>query len=192
MAFVAWFLGQMNQWKYLAYGIQLPVPLIVVSFAIPAALFGLGVLLVRSFLRRGSIFLAALSFPLYLATYEYLVAIASPHSTFGNLGYTQMNCLPVIQIASVTGIWGISFIVFLFATTVAVLSSGVGESAASSRACHHSRRDCVRSISFWRMAIAGKSVGRIGHRYVHWKRRADESLSGLGGTSAAIVSRIRR
>ena len=128
MAFVAWFLGQMNEWKYLAYGIQLPVPLIVVSFTITAGLFGLGVLLVRGFLRRGLIFLAALSFPLYLATYEYLVAITSPHSTFGDLAYTQMNCLPVIQIASITGIWGISFIVFLFATTLAVLLSGVGES----------------------------------------------------------------
>ena len=50
------------------------------------SLFGLGVLLVRGFLRRGLIFLAALSFPLYLATYEYLVAITSPHSTFGDLG----------------------------------------------------------------------------------------------------------
>jgi apolipoprotein N-acyltransferase len=127
MAFVAWLLGQMNEWRYLTHGIQLPVPLILISFAIAAALFGLGVLLVRGFLRRGSIFLAALSFPLYLATYEYVVSITSPHSTFGNLAYTQINCLPVIQIASITGIWGISFIVFLFATTVAVLLSGVGE-----------------------------------------------------------------
>ena len=103
-------------WKYLAYGIGLPVPFIVVSFHDHRqALFGLGVLLVRSFLRRGLSSSRRFRFHSTCATYEYLVAITSPHSTFGNLAYTQMNCLPVIQIASITGIWGISFIVFLFA-----------------------------------------------------------------------------
>jgi apolipoprotein N-acyltransferase len=38
-----------------------------------------------------------------------------------------MNCLPVIQIASVTGLWGITFVVFLFASAVAALISGVGK-----------------------------------------------------------------
>jgi apolipoprotein N-acyltransferase len=38
-----------------------------------------------------------------------------------------MNCLPIIQIASITGVWGISFIVFVFAGAIAVLLSGVGK-----------------------------------------------------------------
>jgi apolipoprotein N-acyltransferase len=38
-----------------------------------------------------------------------------------------MNCLPVIQIASITGLWGISFIVFLFAGATAALLSGAGK-----------------------------------------------------------------
>ena len=50
----------------------------------------------------------------------------SPHSTWGNLAYTQMNCLSVIQIASITGLWGISFVVFLFSATIAALLSGAG------------------------------------------------------------------
>jgi apolipoprotein N-acyltransferase len=37
-----------------------------------------------------------------------------------------MDFLPLIQIASVTGIWGISFVVFLFAGAVAALLSGAG------------------------------------------------------------------
>ena len=45
----------------------------------------------------------------------------SVHSTWGNLAYTQLNCLPLIQIASITGIWSISFLVFLFSSTIAVL-----------------------------------------------------------------------
>jgi apolipoprotein N-acyltransferase len=69
-----------------------------------------------------------LVFPVYWVTYEYLTEIGSPHSTFGNLAYTQMNCLPIIQIASITGIWGISFVMFLFAGAVAALLSGAGTS----------------------------------------------------------------
>ena len=54
-----------NLWKHLAYGIGLPRALVVVSFLIPAIVFALGVLFVRSFLRRGSFFLAAIAFPFH-------------------------------------------------------------------------------------------------------------------------------
>jgi apolipoprotein N-acyltransferase len=127
VASVGWLIGGLNQWNYFTRGLELPLPLIAVGLVIPAVVFGLGVLFARSFLRRGSLFLGSLAFPVYWVAIEYLTAISSPHSTFGNLGYTQMNCLPIIQIASITGIWGISFIVFLFAATVAALLSGVGE-----------------------------------------------------------------
>jgi apolipoprotein N-acyltransferase len=123
---IAWFLGEMNQWNYLRGQIELPLQIIVLFFVITAVIFGVGVLFTRSFLLRGSVLMAALAFPVYWVTCEYLNAIASPHSTWGNLAYTQANCLPLIQIASVTGLWGISFIVFLFAGAVAALLSGIG------------------------------------------------------------------
>ena len=124
---IAWFLGEINQWNYLRYVIALPVHIVIPFFLIAAIVFGLGVLFTRSFLRRGSLFLAAFAFPVYWVTCEYLDAMASPHSTWGNLAYTQMDFLPLIQIASVTGLWGISFVVFLFAGTVAALFSGAGK-----------------------------------------------------------------
>jgi apolipoprotein N-acyltransferase len=112
--------------NYVRHEIELPLQIAVLYFVVPAVVFGLGVLLARGFLRRGSLFLAALAFTTYWVAYEYLTAIASPHSTWGNLAYTQMDFLPLIQIASVTGLWGISFVVFLFAATVAALSSSAG------------------------------------------------------------------
>lgn len=124
---IAWILGAMNQWNYVRHVIELPLRIIILFFVIAAVVFGLGVLFTRSFLRRDSVFLAAFAFPVYWVTCEYLTAIASPHSTWGNLAYTQMNFLPLIQIASVTGLWGISFVVFLFASTVASLFSGAGK-----------------------------------------------------------------
>jgi apolipoprotein N-acyltransferase len=127
IAAFAWVIGEMNQWNYVRHQIELPPQITILYFVVPAVVFGLGVLFVRGFVRRGSLFLASLALPVYWATYEYLTAITSPHSTWGNLAYTQMNCLPVIQIAAITGLWGISFIVFLFAGAVATLLSGAGK-----------------------------------------------------------------
>lgn len=127
LAVVAWFVGALNQWDYFKREVELPLWLIVVALLVPAIIFGFGVLRTRAFLRHGWLFASALYFPAYWVTYEYFTELASPHSTFGNLGYTQMNCLPLIQIASITGIWGISFTVFLFAATIAVLISNAGK-----------------------------------------------------------------
>ena len=124
---IAWLIGETNQWNYVRHAIELPVQITILYFVAPAVVFGLSVLFVRCFLRRGSLFLASIAFPVYWVTYEYLTATASPHSTWGNLAYTQMNCLPVIQIAAITGLWGISFIVFLFAGGAGALLSGVGK-----------------------------------------------------------------
>jgi apolipoprotein N-acyltransferase len=123
---IAWLIGETNQWNYVRHAIELPLPITVLYFVTPAIVFGIGVLLVRNLIRRGSLFFASLIFPVYWVAYEYLTAITSPHSTWGNLAYTQMNCLPVIQIASITGLWGISFIVLLFASGAATLLSGAG------------------------------------------------------------------
>ena len=127
LAAVTWLIGEMNLWNYLAHGLELPLPIILFVLFVPAIAFGVGVLFMRGFLRRGSLFRAALALPAYWVAYEYLTEVGSPHSTFGNLAYTQMNALPIIQIASLTGIWGISFLVFLFAGTIAVLLGGAGE-----------------------------------------------------------------
>jgi apolipoprotein N-acyltransferase len=124
---IAWLIGETNQWNYVTRAIELPLHIAILYFVVPAVVFGLGVLFVRGFLRRGSLFLATLAFPVCWVAYEYLTAITSPHSTWGNLAYTQMNSLPVIQIASTTGLWGISFVVFLFAGAAGALFSGAGK-----------------------------------------------------------------
>ncbi len=122
-----WLIGEMNQWNYVRHAIELPPLITILYFVVPAVVFGLGVLFVRGFIRCGSPFLASIAFPVYWVAYEYLTAMASPHSTWGNLAYTQMNCLSVIQIAAITGLWGISFIVFFFAGAAAALLSGAGK-----------------------------------------------------------------
>ena len=123
----AWFAGEFNMWSYFTRIVTVPLPITLVIFVLPALVFALGVLLVRSVLRRGALFLAAVAFPVFWVSFQISPRWARPTGPFGNLAYSQMNCLPLIQIASLTGIWGISFVVLvLFAASAAALLSGLG------------------------------------------------------------------
>jgi hypothetical protein len=62
---IAWFLGEMYQWNYVRQEMEFPPPITILYFVVPAVIFGFGVLFVRSFLRRGSVFLASLALPVY-------------------------------------------------------------------------------------------------------------------------------
>jgi apolipoprotein N-acyltransferase len=118
-------LGGLNEWSYSRT--VLPTVIVASILLVVACLFGLGVLLFRMCLVRRRLWQAALVLPAYWVTIEYLASVTSIHGTFGNLGYSQMNFLPAIQITSITGIWGISFCIFLFAGTIAaVLSAAPG------------------------------------------------------------------
>jgi apolipoprotein N-acyltransferase len=122
-AFVAWLMGGLNMWNYFHAVLEIPLIPVIVFLSGPALVFACIVLVYRRFLRV-SAWQAALIFPTLWVTYEFVSERLSPHSTFGNISYSQMNLLPILQIASVTGIWGISFCLFLFAATVAVVLSG--------------------------------------------------------------------
>src|SRR5579863_8524722 len=126
-AVAAMVLGNLNLWHYANSAIQLPLLVTLTFLIFPACIFGLAVLAHRRFIRRGSLWKAAFVFPTLWVTYEFLNALSSPHSTFGNLGYTQMDFLPLIQIASLVGIWGVSFCMFLFPSTLAALLSNQPE-----------------------------------------------------------------
>ncbi|MGA7410331.1 MAG: nitrilase-related carbon-nitrogen hydrolase [Bryobacteraceae bacterium] len=135
IAAVAWFVGELNVWQYL-HTVGVPPPVALASLLIPAAMFGLDVVLFRAFLKRGSVWRAALVAPTFWVAYEFLSASVSPHGTFFNLGYTQMDCLPVLQVVSLTGIWGISFCLFVAPATIAAVASKAGTAAGrKSLAC---------------------------------------------------------
>jgi apolipoprotein N-acyltransferase len=117
--FLALALGNLNLWSYLRQVTPLPVTLLAILG--PAVVFGWFVVIHRGLVLRGRLLRAAFSLPILWTAYEFLAEFSSPHSTFGNLAYTQMNCLPILQIVSITGIWAVSFLVLLFPSTVAAL-----------------------------------------------------------------------
>ena len=98
-------------WHYLRHVVLFPLLLTLVSMLIPAALFALAVIFYRELLRKGRPWLAMLAFPVVTVAGEYLYSLWQ--ATYLNTGYTQLQNLPILQLAAIAGIWGISFAVNL-------------------------------------------------------------------------------
>lgn len=99
----------------------IPMPSMVMYLSIAS---GIGLILFLPFIADRLIaprlrgFTATLVFPLAWTTVEYINSILSPYGTWGSIAYTQYGNLPLIQIISVTGIWGLCFLMTWFASVV--------------------------------------------------------------------------
>jgi apolipoprotein N-acyltransferase len=117
-AFLAFAVGALNMWSYY-HKVEVPLALKLVITIGPALIFLWAVMRFRTLALGGHLMRAVLLAPSLWVAYEYLAEFQSPHSTYGNLGYTQMDFPPALQIVAVTGIWGISFLLFLFPAAIA-------------------------------------------------------------------------
>ena len=118
-AILAWMLGGLNLWHYFVGVLHAPPWVWFQIFGGGAVLFAGTVLLFRALLLRGAVWTAVLAFAASWVSFEYLVSGVSVHGTAGSLAYTQLKFLPLLQLASVTGPWGMSFMVLLFPATIA-------------------------------------------------------------------------
>jgi apolipoprotein N-acyltransferase len=53
-------------------------------------------------------------------SFEYLRNLTTPHGTAGSFAYSQLSFLPFLQLASITGPWGMSFVLLLFPAALAI------------------------------------------------------------------------
>jgi apolipoprotein N-acyltransferase len=81
--------------------------------------FTLLAVLWRATARRAHVVTATLAFPALVVSAEFLVSRMSPHGTLGSVSYSQGDLPVLLQLASVTGLWGISFILSLVPAAVA-------------------------------------------------------------------------
>lgn len=68
----------------------------------------------RLIMPRLPAWLATLVFPVAFTALEYIGSL-SPNGTMYSISYTQYGNLPLMQLVSVTGIWGITFLITWFA-----------------------------------------------------------------------------
>ena len=154
IALFAWAAGELNMWNYFHVQLNIPTGVVLPMILMTALVFAVDVMVYCRFL-RSSLWRAALVFPAIWVTFEFVGARLSPHSTFGNISYSQMDFLPVLQIASITGIWGISFCLFLFAGTAGALLSGYGDARSKRILATATAAILVAVLGFgaWRLYI---------------------------------------
>lgn len=125
---LCWTLAGLNLFGYLRGVLELPLAIIALALLTPAWHFVLAFLISKRLFHRGQVLLAALSLPAIWASLNYLDASVSPHGSFGNLAYSQIDNLLLSQLLAWTGLWGLDFLLILVPTALAlgVVSRHVG------------------------------------------------------------------
>ncbi len=59
-----------------------------------------------------------LVFPLAFTTLDWAMSLHKPTTTAGSTAYSQVDNLTLMQLTSITGMWGVTFLVMWFASTV--------------------------------------------------------------------------
>ncbi|TCO62180.1 nitrilase-related carbon-nitrogen hydrolase [Actinocrispum wychmicini] len=104
---------------YVAAAGQFEVLPILLGCLVLSLILSVPLLVDRLLFRRLPAFAGSLVFPATRAAAEFLVAAVSPLGTiFGPLAATQSTNLPLLQLASVTGVYGISFVMAWVAPVV--------------------------------------------------------------------------
>jgi apolipoprotein N-acyltransferase len=122
-AVVAWLRGQLGLWSYYAADLRVPVAVQVARIAASGLGVAAIVALTRAQMVAGRPVLAALTPAVAWAALEFLVAVCSRHGAWWSLAYSQADHPTVLQVASLTGVPGV--------TAVLLLPSGVFAAVAA-------------------------------------------------------------
>ena len=111
--FLAMLLGGLGLTR--AYG-----PLAIVLALPPALIVGLAALALHRAARRWPPAVAPFAYAAGVTAGEYAFSAVSPNGTALSLAYSQVDLLPVLQLVSLTGLWGVVFIVSLVPAAAAL------------------------------------------------------------------------
>ena len=118
---LAWLAAAIGVGSNLTYYLTTTGPIATsVILALQVLVWGFFVLRTRAVVCASRHWAVVLVLPVLLAAIDTLVSFFSPHGTWGSFAYSQMDAMPVIQIASVAGTPGVAFTVGLFGSTFAI------------------------------------------------------------------------
>jgi apolipoprotein N-acyltransferase len=101
------------------------LPVVLITFAIFGLLWSLTVSVARAVARGTGGWAATLAYPLAWAAADAALSYLSPHGTMGSLAYSQMEAVPVIQVAALFGTAGVTFLISIPASAAAVALAGL-------------------------------------------------------------------
>ncbi len=98
------------------------IPPVVIASALLlyVALFCAAVWFARFVQRRASSLLTLLAFPACWTAFEFLLELRSPNGSYGSFAYATMASPVLIQSASLFGMYAVTFLICLFANTLAM------------------------------------------------------------------------
>jgi apolipoprotein N-acyltransferase len=100
-------------WRGIA-DVMMPTGFFVLFSAAAAFVYLTPYIADRALSRRLDGFSSTLVFPAAVVTLEFALSVVSPLGTWNAVAYTQIDDLALIQLSSLTGIYGVSFIVTWF------------------------------------------------------------------------------
>jgi apolipoprotein N-acyltransferase len=120
MAACAWLAGSVS---LLGYFLSLGTPFSVwlADFGGIASIVATGVLLFRALVLRGAVWTGMVALAALWVSIDWLRYWVTPHGTAADLAYTQLEFLPFLQLACVTGPWGMTFLLLLVPAATAVV-----------------------------------------------------------------------
>lgn len=118
ITFLAYFIGRLSWFGYLVTVATL-VPAILFTVTLSLIFAGI-MLLTRKMVVNTSSWYSLFAFPVFFTAFEWLLITFSPDGSAASIAYSQLNFLPVAQIASITGMLGITFLVTLVPAALAM------------------------------------------------------------------------
>jgi len=112
VAFASWMAGNLVFFTYFHLLGQSPIAWFA-NFGSLALLVAVGVLLFRALVLRGAVWSGIAALASLWVSADWLRYWTTPHGTAADLAYTQLKFLPFLQLASITGPWGMSFVLLL-------------------------------------------------------------------------------
>lgn len=125
-------------------------PVVIITLA-KAIVLGAMTFAVRAASRHLPTWAAMFVFSALMAGFETFLAFVSPHGSAGAIAYSQMDFIPLIQIASLGGSPAITFVISLFASAVAFL---IAKRAIFTFAAPALIVAAVLGFGYWRLAQA--------------------------------------
>ncbi len=120
LAVAAMLLGNLNLWSYLTKTLGMPWSAWAGIVSVESVVFAAGVLLFRALVLRGLVWSGLVALPAVWVANEYVRNLVTPHGSAGSLAYSQLQFLPFLQLASITGPWGMTFVLLLFPAAIAI------------------------------------------------------------------------
>jgi len=118
IAFIAYLIGRISWLPYLMS--LMPAVVAILFTLILPLIFALIVIGSRKIVLKSQNWFSSLAFPVFFTAFEWILFIFSKDGTAASIAYTQSSYLPVIQIASITGILGITFLITFFPSVIAI------------------------------------------------------------------------